>query len=43
MKLLNTIIEKREIKIKVLPGIPVVPKRVLNSLCNTDKIEFHII
>jgi hypothetical protein len=40
-KLLNTIIENREIKINLLPLCPVGPSNVLNSLCKVNKIEFH--
>lgn len=41
MKLLNKIKENAEIKIRVLPFIPVVPNRVLNSLCRVLVIRFH--
>jgi hypothetical protein len=38
---LNTIIENKEIKIKVLPLCPVGPSKVLNSLWRVKRIEFH--
>jgi hypothetical protein len=41
-KLLNTIILKREIKIKVLPLILSDLIKILNSLCNVLKILYHI-
>lgn len=40
-KLLNTIIENKEIKIKELPLWPVGPSRVLNSLWRVKRIEFQ--
>jgi hypothetical protein len=42
-KLLNIIIVNKEIKIKVLPKCPVVPRSILNSLCKLIIILFQII
>lgn len=42
-KLLNKIIENKEININVLPLCPVVPNKVLNSLWRVNKILFQII
>jgi hypothetical protein len=40
-KLLNKIRENNEINIKELPGCPVGPKSVLNSLCKVKRILFQ--
>lgn len=41
-KLLNRIIENKEMKIKVLPFILLIFKRILNSLCSVVVILIHI-